>query len=1316
MDHLVIRVLGSLDVELAGVRTPVVFPARKCRALLAYLALSPGMTRSREHLADTFWDRSAEEQARASLRQALSSLRRALPSAETLIRADADSVTLDAQAVEVDALQFARLAQLRSAETLEAAVALYRGALLDGFSLREERFEHWLAAERRRYHVNAVQALLELAGHHACSERHDRAIAVGERLVALDPLLESGQCALVRAYLQAGRRESALRQYEACARLLDQELAIAPGEELRQLAAEIGRAPAARNPNAPVHTIDEPSWAPPAAAIPESASMPAAAERKQLTLLCARVRASPAFDDPDPEAALEHVDPLLHAIAAIAVRFGGTISQIREDGVTALFGAPVAQEDHALRACSAAVAMRDAIASPAIEGRDVRIVVHSGDVVVRAIGDERSHHYDAIGAVARLAAQLDSALAAGEIGITADVARRVEGFVTVDARVADSPQHAGAPVALFTLRAMAPLRMRWDARSTRQLARFVGRDAEMARLEQLFHEAAAGTGRIAAIVGEAGIGKSRLVHEFVHAPCAKDCTVLETGTVSHETSPTYFAIAQLLRAWFGIATSDTQSEAAAKLHREIELLDPALMPMEDALAGVLDLPSRDRQWPTLSPSQRHQRTMHAVTALLMRRSEAGPVMLVVEDLHWVDPGTQAVLEHLVDHLAACRVLLLLTHRPEYRHPWLAKSYFTQLRLNPLGPDKADLLLQALLGTDQGLGELRRLLIDRAGGTPLFLEESVRALVDAGALSGRPGEYRPARAIDTVEIPSTVHAVLAARIDRLDAAQKSLLQTAAVIGQDVPVELLQPIAGVDAESMHEILASLQAMEFLYQTRLLPEPRYSFKHALTHHVAYASVVRERRRALHRQLVELIETRYAARLDEHVEQLAHHALGAGEQSKAVHYLHRSAGKAMHRSAHHQAIGYLKQGLDLIGALPDASERYRRELDYRKAIGVATMAAKGWANAEVLEAFTRARALSQELGDERELFVALRGEGQYRMIGGQSATARRLGERCVALAKRSGDVGVQIETHHLFWTNSFLMGEYAEALSHSEKGLSLYERERDHALTYVYSGHDPGVCCRTFRALVHCICGQPDRALEILDDAVQLARQLDHPLTTTIACWGRGVAHVLRCEPVAARHWAEEAVAISDEYLLPLTRSQGLLLLGWALARLGRSEEGIARMREGVTGTQATGAEMGLPYFLALLGEALADAGRPDEGLEEIELAIDIAQRHDARFQFPEMLRLRGELLNTLSKSNHAEALQCYRMALEAAESQGTKLAGLRAATSLARALMVTGGSRKACEILQPAFGALVEGHDIAFVQEAAALLSELRASERN
>jgi len=1296
MSHLTIQVLGGLGVGLAG--APLDLPTRKSRAFLAYLALSPGMSRSREHLAGVFWDRSAEEQARASLRQTLSSLRRALPGAQAPISTDADSVALDSRAVHVDALRFEQLAGERSAAPLEEAVALYRGELLSGFSLREERFEQWMSAERRRYHERAVQAFSDLVSHYVRAEAHERAIAVAERLLALDPLLEWGHCALIRLYLRAGRREAALRQYRECTRILNQELGIAPAEETRQLIAEIGRASIARSRERD--------------AGPDHANLPPVlpAERKQLTVLCARIRF--AIDDPDPETALERVDPVLGAMTDVAGHFGGTISQVREDGVTALFGAPVAQEDHAVRACYAALAMRDAIASLGPQPPELRIGIDSGEAVVRTIGDERSRHYDAVGPAARLAKLLDAALEAGEIGITAETARRAEGFVDARGPLAKRIEGIPEPVALLTLQAKARLRLRWEARSARGLAQFVGREAEIARLGDLLDRAANGAGQVAAVVGEPGVGKSRLVHEFVNSRLVEGCTVLETGTTSHETSATYLPIAQLLRAWFGIDERDTQAEAAAKLGRGVQALDGALAPIQPALAALLDLPPQDPQWPPLSPAQKRRRTLEAVKALVMRRSRARPLILVIEDLHWSDPGTQAVVDHLVDGLAACRVLLVVTHRPEYRHPWLARSCFTQLRLDPLGADSADRLLRTLLGESRELRELRRQLIERTGGTPLFLEESVRALADAGALTGRPGDYRAARPIEAVQIPSTVHAVIAARIDRLPAAQKSLLQTAAVIGQDVPVELLQPIADLERESLQELLAGLQAAELLYESRVLPESQYTFKHALTHRVAYESVLRERRRAVHLRLVEIIETRYADRLDEHVERLAHHALGAQERLKAVQYLYRSASKAMQRSAHQQAIRYLKQGLELIGGLPEPLDRLKRELDYQKAIGVATMAAKGWAAEEVLDAYTRARALSEELGDERELFIALRGEGQYRMIGGQSAVARRLGNRCIALAERSTDLGVRLETHHLFWSNSFFMGEYAEAGMHCSKGVSLYRRERDHALTYVYSGHDPGVCCRAFSALIQCLCGRPDQALETCRDALELARELDHPLTATIAYWGCALAHILRGEPLPARHWAERVIAVSDEYLLPLTRSQGILQLGWALVQLGELDEGIERMREGVAGTSATGAEMGLPYFVSLLGEALAKAGRPDAGLQEIERALATAERHGARFQMPEMLRLKGEVLEMASKSNRAEAQACYREAIAAAEEQGAKLPKLRAALSLARLLMDKGGAAPARVALQSAYGTITEGHDTADMKAAAALLTELNS----
>ncbi|MEM5388167.1 AAA family ATPase [Paraburkholderia phymatum] len=1312
MTRLTIEVLGGLHIRLAGERLPLDFPTKKSKAILAYLALSPGMLRSREQLASVFWERSAEEQARASLRQTLSSLRRMLSHASPLLKTEPDAIWLDAHLVDVDALQFTHFSGERSAESLAKAVALYRGALLDGFGLREEPFEQWMTVERRWFHERAVDVFAELVSLYEQSGASSHAIAAASRILALDPLLEWAHAALMRLYARAGRRDAAMRQYQECVRVLNAELGMVPTEGTQRLAADIQQdgysVPAAsggvavvqaEQPRAASHGLRE---------AVDAAISPA--ERKPLSVLCTRVREP--IGDMDPELALERVDAVLKTMVEAVHRFGGLTTQLRSDGVTALFGAPVSQEDHAVRACYAALAMRDAM--PTVVGRplDVRIGIHSGDAVVRTIGSERAQHYDALGAVPQLANLIDSVLRVDEIGVSADTARCAEGFIELaDHRARVLPGTAPS-VEIFILRARSGLRLRWDARAARGLSRFVGRDAEMASLQGLLGRAARGAGQVCAIVGEAGVGKSRLVHEFVSAARASGWTTLETGTSSHDNSAIYLPVAELLRTWFGIGERDTLAKAADRLRQGIGAVDPELAVMRPALAALLDLPHDDPQWEIASPPQKRKRTLEAVASLVIRTSENHPLVVVVEDLHWSDDGTQAVLDHVVDCIGAARVLLLVTHRPEYGHTWFGKSYFSQLHLDSLAAESADLLLRSLLGDDAGVLALRRRLIERTGRTPLFLEESVRALVDAGALVGQTGAYQMVRTIDTFEIPSTVHAVLASRIDRLSAQQKALLQMAAVIGQEFAVDLLQPVAQLESERLHDLLGELQAAELLYQTRLLPHQQYTFKHALTHRVAYASVLKERRRSVHVQLVEVIERLHAQRLDEHVERLAHHALAGELWEKAVDYLYRSACKALQRSAYQQTVEYLNRGLDIIRTLPRTPALLRHELDYQKVLGVTMMAAKGWAAKEVLDAYTQARLLCEELGDESELFTVLRGEGQYRMIRGESEIARELGNRCAALTADSHDHSMLIETHHLFWTNSFFMGEYAAAGFHCAKGIALYERERDHALTFKYSGHDPGVCCRCFTALVQCLRGYPDKSLSISDETLALANELDHPLTTALAYWTRSFAHMLRGEPELARQWAAREIAVCEEYALPLLLSQGTFQLGWALAQSGDLDEGIERMREGIAAISATGAEMGLPYFNALLGEALGRAGKGEAGLVEIDRALAAVDEHGGRFQLSEMLRLKGELLAAQRTARCEEGLAFIREAVMVAQRQGACFPGLRAAISLARRLASTGDFDHACAVLQPACEAISEGNGLTDVRVARALLAEFKS----
>jgi predicted ATPase len=560
-------------------------------------------------------------------------------------------------------------------------------------------------------------------------------------------------------------------------------------------------------------------------------------------------------------------------------------------------------------------------------------------------------------------------------------------------------------------------------------------------------------------------------------------------------------------------------------------------------------------------------------------------------------------------------------------------------------------------------------------------------------------------VQRLELPSSVQAVLAARIDRLPRSAKTLLQIAAVIGQVAPLALLERVADLAEDDVRLALAELRSAELLYETRLLPDVEYTFKHALTHAVAYGSLVADRRRAIHLDVVRALELRYADRLDDHLERLANHALAAEQWQSAVVYLLRAARRAIQRSAHQEAIDLLRYALGALERLPGSRRRLEHELDIQKAMGVTMMAAKGWGAPEVVDAYNRAQVLCEQLADERELFTVLRGKGQFHMIRGELDTARQLGARCVELAQGCDDVGVRIETHHLFWSNSFFMGDYANAEAHANHGIELYRSERDHPLTYVYSGHDPGVCCRCFSGLVLWQHGQPDRALERCREALALATQLSNPLTLALAQWGLSYVHMFRREPAAAYEWAKREIDVCNEYLLALLLSQGTFQLGWALAQQGEAVEGIARMNEGLAAITATGAEMGLPYFRALLAEAHAKNDSLALGLAEIERAIAAANRNGAHFQMPEILRIKGDLLS-MRRITRKDAVLCYRQAIEAARRQRAKSLELRAATSLLR--MSTATHRRAAhDLLAGIYAQFAKGLASIDLEEAKALL---------
>lgn len=576
-------------------------------------------------------------------------------------------------------------------------------------------------------------------------------------------------------------------------------------------------------------------------------------ERKQVTVLFADLKGSmELLADRDPEEARKLLDPVLEHMMEAVHRYEGTVNQVMGDGIMALFGAPLAHEDHAVRGCYAALRMQESVKRYAEGVRraegvpiQIRVGLNSGEVVVRSIGSDLHMDYTAVGQTTHVAARMEQLATPGSILLSAEGLRLAEGFVQVKTLGPIPVKGLSEPVEVYEVVGGGSVRTRLQAAAMRGFNRFVGRDAEMEQLRHGLQQASDGHGQVVGIVGEPGVGKSRLFYEFTHSHRTRGWLILESGSASYGKATPYLPVIDLMKSYFQIETRDDARKIREKVSGKLVTLDQSLMPTLPAILTLLDSSVEDSQWQaTLDSAQRRQRTLDAVKHLLLRESQVQPLCLVFEDLHWIDSETQAFLDGLVESLPTARLLLLVNYRPEYQHGWGSKTYYTQLRIDPLTPESAHELLENLLGADTGLQQLKQLLIQRTDGNPFFLEESVRTLVETKALVGERGSYQLAKELPSIQVPATVQAVLAARIDRLPPEDKRLLQSASVIGENVPFTLLQAVVEMPEEELHSHLSRLQAVEFLYETGLYPEIEYTFKHGLTYQVAYNSLLVERR----------------------------------------------------------------------------------------------------------------------------------------------------------------------------------------------------------------------------------------------------------------------------------------------------------------------------------------------------------------------------------------------------------------------------------------------------------------------------------------
>jgi predicted ATPase/class 3 adenylate cyclase len=755
-------------------------------------------------------------------------------------------------------------------------------------------------------------------------------------------------------------------------------------------------------------------------------------ERKTITALFGDIKGSTELIERlDPEEARAIIDPVLRLMMDAVDRYGGYIAQSTGDGIFALFGAPLAYEDHPQRALHASLAMQQAIHEratrcgvPGRPGIEARVGISTGEVVVRTIETGGHPEYAPIGLAANLASRLQTVAAPGSIAVSAEICRLCEGYFSFRALGPSALKGIAEPVEAYEVTGLGPLRTHFELSARRGLTRFVGREHELAALQRALIQAHSGHGEVLAVVAEAGTGKSRLFHEF-KSSLPIEGRLLQAYSVSHGKASAWLPVLELLHRYFGIEATNDPVARREKVQAALTALGIGLTdvrPYLFALFGITDEPDPLAQ---MNSQVKRRRTLEAIRSVILRESLKQPLVIVFEDLHWVDGETQELLDLLVESIAGTRILLLVNYRPEYRHQWSSKSHYTQLRLDPLGGEGAAAMLTAMLGDGAELGTIKRLIAERTGGNPFFIEEMVQALFDEGALL-RNGAVKVVRPLAQLRMPPTVQGILASRIDRLAAEQKDLLQTLAVMGRESPLGLIRKVVAKAEPQLEPMLAVLRAAEFIYEQPALTEPEYVFKHALTQEVAYQSILAKRRKKIHERVGAATEELYRDQLEEHLAKLAHHYQRSANKEKAIVYLKRAADQAAQRCSIVESEAQYRDAISILRELPPTPERDRLELGVQLGL-IAVLIGKGWGASEREEPLIRAMELSDRVGDPGELHALLFQLAQFYIERLRYDEARRLAERAIALAQ---GVPNQIQegaawynlAESLFWSGDIL------------------------------------------------------------------------------------------------------------------------------------------------------------------------------------------------------------------------------------------------------------------------------------------------------
>jgi len=976
------------------------------------------------------------------------------------------------------------------------------------------------------------------------------------------------------------------------------------------------------------------------------------------------------------------------------------------DGILVYFGYPVAHEDDAERAVRAGLDIIEEVASldqPYEVELSVRVGIATGLVVAGdIIGEGASEERSVLGETPNLAARLQGIAPPGGVIIADSTRQLVEGRVEVEALKPVSVKGFKDSIQAFQATGIHAT-SRFDAATSRSLTPFGGRNSELSLLTDRWQQACSGDGQVVLLSGEAGIGKSRILHELRDRLSSTPHVSIRFHCSPFNTNTPFFPFIEQLRSSAGFTEDDTEDDKLDKLERLVAKTSGNVDTEIPILAALMSLPVDRYAQLELSPPQQKMQTITVLVEQLLRFSHSNSVIVLVEDIHWVDPSTLEVFDALVDSLQQLPVLLVMTHRPGLEKRWEDFGQVTHISLNRLGHQEMCALVDRI--TDgKGLPEnVLKQVLARTDGVPLFVEELIKTLLESKLLKEVNGQLVSENELSSMAIPATLRDSLMARLDRL-ALAKEVAQAAACVGREFSYDLLDSI--IDTEDLSKKLDQLVDTGLVFRRGSRDLGHFVFKHALVQDAAYESLLKARRRELHARIAKILEDGFLNKKEIELELLAHHYSEAGLVDSALCYWLKAGQQSANQCAHIEAIAHLQRGLSIIDALPDGEEKYRHEIEFRMILGVPLANKDGTASQMVVENYLRAQMLCEQLGENDHLYPILWGLWFYHFINSELRKACDLADQLLVVGQNQNNTELKLEAHHCQWAVRYMSGDLRTALEHCDQGIRLYRPDAHHALTFTYGGHDPGVCARHVSGFVFWLLGYPEQSQQRFDAAFSLAEELDHSTTSATVLRIFLLLCSLRRDLDLLDQTAKKLLKFAEQEKMPEDLILARGLIGWVDFQRGNRQKGLKLMRESVDRwIEAGNSWTAVP--ISLVAESLAQIGEVEEGLSIMENTISLGQRNDVHLYEAELYRVKGNLL--LGKSTQA-AEDAFSRAIKIAVKQNAKLLELRATVSLTQLWQTGGKTDQARELLHPICDWFTEGLDSTDLVQAKALLNEL------